>query len=257
MQLGEDEPATLFYFKHAQVGDDEVNHSQGRDRQRTLFQNFWTAVPGSMLHYCHNTLHSSQEIHRPTGPFDHLARNHPIRDIAIVGYLECAENGEIDVPAANHGKRISAGEIGRAGNRRDRLFAGVDQVGVNLVFGRERADPEKAVFRLQRHVHSFGNVIGHQRRDADAEIDVVTVAQFLRSALRQQLTDRILFFRSRAPLHSAKLDAFFVAGALDDTVDEDARRVDPVWIKLADLDELLDFGNADLAATGDHRVEVP
>ena len=32
MQLGEDEPATLFYFKHAQVGDDQVNHPQGRDR---------------------------------------------------------------------------------------------------------------------------------------------------------------------------------------------------------------------------------
>src|SRR6267143_1348291 len=26
MQLGEDEPATLFYFKHTQVGDDEVKH---------------------------------------------------------------------------------------------------------------------------------------------------------------------------------------------------------------------------------------
>jgi hypothetical protein len=33
--------------------------------------------------------------------------------------------------------------------------------------------------------------------------------------------------------------------------------VDLVGIELADFDELLDFGNAHLAAAGDHRVEVP
>ena len=110
---------------------------------------------------------------------------------------------------------------------------------------------------MQRHVHAFGNVIGHQRRDADAEVDVVTVAQFLRCALGHQLADWVLFFRSRAALHGAKLDAFLVLAALDDAVDEDARRVDLVRIQLADFDELLDLGDADRATSGDHRVEVP
>ena len=69
-----------------------------------------------MLHYCHDTLHSGHEIHRPTGPFDHLAGNHPIRDIAIVRHLECAENGllgigpfptedEVDADLINAGKQ--------------------------------------------------------------------------------------------------------------------------------------------------------
>ena len=111
---------------------------------------------------------------------------------------------------------------------------------------------------MQRDVHAFGNVIGHQRRDADAEIDVVTVAQFLRGALRHQIAHgRIFFFRGRAALHGAELDPLFVAFSLDDAVDEDARRVDLVGIELADLDELLDFGDADFAAARDHRVEVP
>ena len=44
MQLGEDEPATLFYFKHAQIGDDEINHAEPGDRQRALFQNLRAAV---------------------------------------------------------------------------------------------------------------------------------------------------------------------------------------------------------------------
>ena len=30
MQLGEDEPATLFYFEHAELSDDEINHAQAR-----------------------------------------------------------------------------------------------------------------------------------------------------------------------------------------------------------------------------------
>ena len=194
MQLGEDEPAALFHFEHAQIGDDEINDAQAGDRQRALFQNLRAAVLGRVLHHRHDALHSGDEIHRATGPFDHLAGNHPIRDVAFVRHLECAENGEIDVAAANHGERIGAGEKGRAGHRRDGLLAGVDQVGVHLVFGRKRADAEQAVLGLQRDVHAFGNVIGHQRRDADAEIDVVAVAQFLRGALRHQLADRDFLF---------------------------------------------------------------
>ena len=57
-------------------------------------------------------------------------------------------------------------------------------------------------------------------------------------------------------MHGAKLDPFLVARSLNGAVNKDTRRVDLVGIQLADLDELLDFGHADLAAAGDHRVEV-
>jgi hypothetical protein len=56
------------------------------------------------------------------------------------------------------------------------LLARVDQIGIDRVLGRERADAKQAVFGLKRDVHAFGNVIGHEGRDADAEIDVVAVA---------------------------------------------------------------------------------
>ena len=160
------------------------------------------------------------------------------------------------MPAANHRERIGAREKSRAGHCRDGLLAGVDQVGVHIVLSREWADAEQAILGLQRHVHAFGNVIGDEGRDADAEVDVITVAQLFRSALCHQIADRVLFFCSGAALDGAELDAFLVGRALDDTVDEDAGRVNLVGIKLADLDELLDLGHANLAATCDHRVEV-
>src|SRR5262249_61658033 len=41
---------------------------------------------------------------------------------------------------------------------------------------------EHAVLALQVHVDAVGDVVGDQRRDADAEIDVIAVAQFLGGA---------------------------------------------------------------------------
>ena len=68
------------------------------------------------------------------------------------------------------------------GSVRDGLLAGVDQVGVDLVLGRERADAEQAVLALQPDVDVGADEVGHQRRQADAEVDVEAVLQFLRGA---------------------------------------------------------------------------
>ena len=64
----------------------------------------------------------------------------------------------------------------------DRLLAGIDQVGVDFLLGREGADPQHAVFRLQGNGHPRRNMVGNQGRNADPQIDVVAIAQFLRGA---------------------------------------------------------------------------
>jgi len=88
------------------------------------------------------------------------------------------------VAAADHCERIVAAEITGAGARGHGLLAGVDQVGVDFVLGRERADAEQAVLRLQPHVHPLGNVVGDQGRQADAQVHVGAVGQFAGGALR-------------------------------------------------------------------------
>jgi hypothetical protein len=66
----------------------------------------------------------------------------------------------------------------------DRLLAGVDEVGIDVVFGRERANAQHAVLALQPDFDVGGHVIGHQRGNADAKVDVIAVVQFAGGARR-------------------------------------------------------------------------
>ena len=95
-----------------------------------------------------------------------------------------AEDGEVDMSAADHREAVRRGEISRLRQLADRLLARVDQVGILLAFIGEGADTEHAVLRLQRDLHSRRDVIRDERRNADAEVDVIAVLQFLRGACR-------------------------------------------------------------------------
>src|SRR5581483_4063762 len=68
--------------------------------------------------------------------------------------------------------------------------AGVDQVRVFAAVKRERSNPEHAVFTLQNDVDARRNVVRNQRRHANAEVHVETVAEFLGDAL----DDALAFF---------------------------------------------------------------
>src|SRR5947199_6859144 len=81
--------------------------------------------------------------------------------------------------AAHHAEGIGRGEIAGGRQFAHRLLAGIDQVGIFLALVRERAHAKHAVLALQHDVHSVRNVVRDQRRNADAEIDVIAVAQFL------------------------------------------------------------------------------
>ena len=95
--------------------------------------------------------------------------------------LESTENGEIHVAAANHGEGIGRRKIRRARKFGDSFLARIDEVGIHFGFERIRADAEHAVFGLENNVHAFGDIIGDERGHADAEIDVVAVAQLQRN----------------------------------------------------------------------------
>src|SRR5258708_2378531 len=86
--------------------------------------------------------------------------------------------------AAHHAEGFGRREI--AGRRQfaHRLLAGVDEVGVFLALVGKRSHAEHAVLALKINVDAVGDIVRHQRRDTDAEIDVIAVAQLLGGARR-------------------------------------------------------------------------
>src|SRR5208337_3930676 len=98
-------------------------------------------------------------------------------------HLKATENGQVDVAATNHGEGIGRRKIAGAWEFADSFLAGIHEVGVNFGLERVRADAEHAIFGLHDDIHAFGNEIGNECGHADAEIDVVAVAQFASDAL--------------------------------------------------------------------------
>ena len=124
---------------------------------------------------------------------------------------------------------------------------------------RERAHAQHAVFGLQGHMHAVGDVVGDQRRNADAEVDIEAVAQFLRGACGHLVAcpghlsspAQFSFF------DGALLDALFVSRGLRRSA---ARRCPACG---CDRDrgcrrrhQLLDLGHRHLAGRRHHRIEI-
>src|SRR5215471_14616373 len=86
------------------------------------------------------------------------------------------------MPATDHGERIGARKVTCSRHFGYGLFAGVDKVWVFLPFHRVRSDSEHAVFALQHDLDSLGNVVGDERRHADTQVHIESIAQFARNA---------------------------------------------------------------------------
>ena len=87
------------------------------------------------------------------------------------------EDRGVDLAAADHPEAGRGVEEGGAAAQGHGLLAGVDQVGVLLALERVGADAEDAVLALQHQLDVVVDVVGHQRRQADAEVDVGAVGQ--------------------------------------------------------------------------------
>ena len=145
-------------------------------------QNLVAAVARGVLHGDDHALGAGHQVHRAAHALDHLAGNHPVGEAARFVHLQRAEDGQVDVPAAHHRERLGAVEIGAARQLGDGFLAGVDQIGIDFLVERIGADAEHAVLRVQRDIHAGGDVVGHERRHADAKVDVVAVLELARDA---------------------------------------------------------------------------
>src|SRR5690606_20719058 len=106
----------------------------------------------------------------------------PVGQVALLRDLEGAQHADVQVAAAHHGEGIGVVEERAAGQLGDRLLAGVDQVIVFLALGGRRTHAQHAVLGVQDDFAAGRQVVGHQRGQADAQVDVGALGDVLRDA---------------------------------------------------------------------------
>ena len=248
--------------QHGQIGDDPVHRAHGGQRQRAArrgssFRPRRSPLrPGDVLHHDDHALGRRDQIHRAAHALDHLAGDHPVGEIAVLRDLHRAQDGAVDVAAADHGERLGRREIGAARQLGDRLLAGVDEVGILVALVGEGADAQHAVLRLQHDVRAGGMKFA---TSVGMPMPRFTYMPSRSSrAARWAIWSRVSGGMARRSScgRSAARWAFRSAAPCDDALDVDPGRVDAVGIELARLDQDLDLGDGDAPGGGDHRVEV-
>src|SRR5215813_12851777 len=187
-------------------------------------------ILGRMLHHDHHLLDPGDEVHGAAHALDHLARDHPIGEVAVLSDLHRAEHREVDVSAAHHAEAVGTREIAGGRQLRDGLLPGIDKIGVFLAF---------------------------KRKGAGAEVNIEAVPQLLGGAFRHLLSGPGHVVLSRVLAHGALLDVLDGVWNMDDAFDENAGRYDVIGIDLAWLNEMLDFRHRH-SCRGRHRgIEIP
>ena len=71
------------------------------------------AFLGVVLHQDDHVVGTVDEIHGAALSPDHLPGDHPVREVSVGGDLCAAEDGGVDLPAANHSEAQGGIEEGR------------------------------------------------------------------------------------------------------------------------------------------------
>src|SRR5207253_1451243 len=98
-----------------QFGDNVVDDFDAGQRQRALLQDFGFVVPCGVLHGDEHAFRSRDQVHGAAHALEHFAGDGPVGERSLFVDLQCPENREIDVAAANHGERIGRRKIASAG----------------------------------------------------------------------------------------------------------------------------------------------
>src|SRR5690606_20987683 len=122
-------------IENAEVGDDPVDALLAGEGEGALVDDLGGAVLGGVFHEDDDAACAVDEVHGTAHALDHLAGDHPVGEVAAGGDLHGAEDGGVDVTAADHAEGERGVEEGGARQDGDRFLAGVDQVGVDFVLG--------------------------------------------------------------------------------------------------------------------------
>ncbi|KAK1240570.1 hypothetical protein MKX07_004598 [Trichoderma sp. CBMAI-0711] len=104
--------------------------------QAALLDNLGRAVLADVLGGDNDfgVLGVGDEVHGAAHALEELARDHEVGEVAGLADLQGAEDGHVDVAAADHAKGLGRVKGGGAGDEGDGLLAGVDKVTISKTF---------------------------------------------------------------------------------------------------------------------------
>ena len=104
--LDKNEALTWRNIEYSKLCDDPVDASLSRKRQGALVQDLVLSL-GRVLHGDDDPGSGRNKIHGTAHSLDHLSRDDPVGEIAILSHLQGTEDREIHVPTADHGKGLA------------------------------------------------------------------------------------------------------------------------------------------------------
>ena len=157
-ELDEHEPV-VGHVDDGEVGDDAVDDAPAGERQRAFVDDLGRAVLGDVLHQHDDLAAPCTRSIAPPGPFTifpgiiQFARS-PVADTCIAPRIAASI-----LPPRIMPKLVAESKNAAPGEGRHGLLAGVDQVGIDVLLGRVRADAEDAVLGLQHDGDAVGHVV--------------------------------------------------------------------------------------------------
>lgn len=134
--------------EYGQIGDDVVDYVYVGQWQGVVGQDFVFIVFGGVFYQYYYVLYVGYQVYCIVYVFDYFVGYYLVGQVFFVGDLYCVEDGQVDVVVMDYCEVVVVVEVVGVGMCGDGLFVGIDQVGIDFVFGWEWVDVEQVVFGL-------------------------------------------------------------------------------------------------------------
>ena len=131
-----------------------------------------------------NVLSTSDQVHSAAHAGNQLAGDDVGSQRAFLINLQSAQNGSINVTAADQTEGNGRIEERSTGNHSNILTTGVGTVDIFVLSSGSRAHAHDAVLRLEDNTNVLRQIVGNHLRHTDTQVDNVTILQEASSALR-------------------------------------------------------------------------
>ena len=128
-----------------------------------------------MLHGHDDLFRSDDQVHGAAHTGHHFPRYDPVGQVSALVHLQGSQYRDVHMASPDdaegggavkeHGPLVYCHILGSR----------IDDVHIFLALFRSRSHAHDAVFRLEYHVHSFGNEVGYHGGQADSQIHHVSV----------------------------------------------------------------------------------